>query len=348
MHPLDKNIQEDLNADQRKQDHIELAFKAQVSQNEIDNRFYYEPLFSAHPNSIPTPKVFFNRKSLKAPLWVSSMTGGTEKAKKINQNLSKVCHEFGLGMGLGSCRQLLYSDENLSDFDVRKSIGDEVPLYANLGIGQLEQLLDTHTTHLIGNLVDKLQADGLIIHVNPMQEWLQPEGDYFTKPPIETIESVLSKFPTMSIIVKEVGQGFGYKSLEKLYQLPLTAVEFGASGGTNFSKLELLRDNPEIYNVFSPLSKIGHSALEMVQMTNELQTTLKEKFVCKNVIISGGISSFLDGYYLTELCNVPSIYGQASSFLKYAQDDYEVLRTYTLQQIEGLKIANAYLKIKIN
>jgi isopentenyl-diphosphate Delta-isomerase len=346
MQQLEKNKSNDPNAVQRKQDHISLAFQSQVSANDIDKRFYYEPLFSAHPEALKPTLVSFNGKSLLAPIWISSMTGGTQIAKKINENLAKACNEFGLGMGLGSCRQLLNSNDNLKDFDVRKYIGNDAPLYANLGIGQLEELIATKSTYLIEKLCEKLQADGLIVHVNPMQEWLQPEGDRFKNPPIETIETILSLFPKMSIIVKEVGQGFGFESLKKLYQLPLTAVEFGASGGTNFSKLELLRDTEENLATYLPLTKIGHSAVEMVSFTNALKNELKEKFLCENIIISGGVTNFLDGYYLTEMSNMPSVYGQASSFLKHAQKDYESLQSYIHQQIEGLKIANAYLKIK--
>ena len=123
---------------------------------------------------------------LKAPLWVSSMTGGTDLANTINHNLAKAAGEYGFGMGLGSCRSLLTSDEYLSDFYV-KTLMPDMPLFANLGIAQCEQLITSGKTSLIKDLISKLDADGLIIHVNPFQEWLQPEGDRFNNPPIDTI-----------------------------------------------------------------------------------------------------------------------------------------------------------------
>ena len=98
-----------------------------------------------------------------------------------------------MGMGLGSCRALLFSDEHLKDFDVRHLIGDDLPFYANLGIAQLEELIENNEVFLINNLIEKLRADGLIIHVNPLQEWLQPEGDRFKVAPIDTIETILEK-----------------------------------------------------------------------------------------------------------------------------------------------------------
>ena len=90
-------------------------------------------------------------------------------------------------MGLGSCRSLLTSDEHLADFAVRPLLGPDLPLYANLGIAQLEVLIKQGDLHLIDSLIQRLDADGLIIHVNPLQEWFQPEGDRFEQPPLRTI-----------------------------------------------------------------------------------------------------------------------------------------------------------------
>jgi len=189
------HIQEDPNAVSRKRDHVDLAFQSQISVP--DTRFYYEPMLSPHPQKGSLKLIPFLGKILKVPIWVSSMTGGTEKARTINGNLARACKDFGMGMGLGSCRQLLYSDEHLADFDVRGIMGEEAPLFANLGIAQVEKLIAKKDFSLVRRLLDKLQADGLIIHVNPLQEWMQPEGDRFEKAPLETIQAALqlSDFP---------------------------------------------------------------------------------------------------------------------------------------------------------
>lgn len=344
----------DTNAASRKQDHIELAFEAQVFKNQLDSRFYYEPALAGHPNK-QLESFEFLGKQMNAPLWISSMTGGTEWAKIINQNLAKVCGEYKLGMGLGSCRALLTDNECLPDFDVRKFMGNQ-PLYANLGIAQLEKLIETKQTKKIDELLNKLQADGLIIHINPLQEWLQPEGDRFQKSPLETIKELLQT-ATYPIIVKEVGQGFGKESLKELLNLPLAAVDFAASGGTNFALLELKRSDTLSKTLFEPLAHIGHSAEEMVNFCNEIKleynNNLKDKvntsdksIKCNQIIISGGIKTFLDGYYLTEKINFEAIYGQASGFLKHARGTYEELQAYTEGQINGLRIAKQFLKIR--
>ncbi|WP_282016517.1 isopentenyl-diphosphate delta-isomerase [Marinifilum flexuosum] len=327
----------------RKKDHIELAFRSQIEKSFVDDRFYYEPFINTHPQKELKPFNFLG-KEIRTPIWVSSMTGGTKLAGKINSNLAKACAEFGMGMGLGSCRMLLEDDKYLADFDVRHIMGSELPLYANLGICQLEELIQNNELSKISNLVAKLQADGIIIHVNPMQEWLQPEGDLILRSPIETIKDLL-KHAHYPVIVKEVGQGFGPNSLNRLLQLPLQAIEFAAFGGTNFAKIEMMRNPDKLVQLYEPLAKIGHTADQMLEWTNAIVESNK-LIRCKELIISGGIHSFIDGYYLTKKSKLPSIYGQASELLKYAQNSYADLQKYLKTQVEGLKIANAFLRLK--
>ncbi|MEM1319321.1 MAG: isopentenyl-diphosphate delta-isomerase [Bacteroidota bacterium] len=336
---------DDPTAVSRKRDHIELAFRSQVQSAGLDQRFYYEPLLSRHPEPGSYPQQHFLGKSFQVPIWVSSMTGGTAMANTINHNLARACGEFGMGMGLGSCRSLLHSDEYLKDFDVRNLIGEQ-PLYANLGIAQIEQLVQRNECYLAVQLVDKLRADGLIIHINPLQEWLQPEGDRFEHPPLQTIETFMEKCD-LNIIVKEVGQGMGYESLKALFQLPLQAIDFAASGGTNFALLELLRSDETKQQTYNQLAYVGHSAEEMVEMSNQIAEELGDQLRCHQVIISGGVGNFLDGYYLINKLAVPAIYGQASAFLRHARGDYDELRNYVDAQVQGLELAKAFLKVKV-
>ncbi len=334
--------QEDPTAERRKHDHIALAFKSRVESGELDARFYYEPALSAHPKEGSLPPFSFLGKTLRTPMWVSSMTGGTALARKINRNLAQACAEFGMGIGLGSCRQLLNSNEFLPDFDVRNIMGPDLPLYANLGCAQIEQLLENNSVEKLQELIDKLHADGLIIHVNPLQEAMQPEGDHFSRPPLEIVEEVLSRFE-FPVIVKEVGQGFGPASLRALLKLPLAAVEFGAAGGTNFALLELLRSNEQYRNTFAGLARVGHSAAEMLMWSNNVAAETGNDCKTRHLIISGGVSDYLDGYYLIKQSVLPAVYGQASAFLRHAQDDYESLRTFVRAQVRGLELANAFL-----
>lgn len=332
--------------EERKSAHIDLAFASQTEHAQADSRFYYEPALSGHPRSELAPLSFL-KKTFRTPIWVSSMTGGTEMAKIINQNLARACAEFGMGMGLGSCRPLLEGNERFEDFNLRPIIGNEQPLYANLGVAQLEEFFAAKQGHRIIELVESIQADGLIVHINPLQEWFQPEGDRYFRSPVDIVSEVLDtvSFP---VIVKEVGQGMGPESIRAFLKMPIAALDFGAFGGTNFSKLEMLRDKNGRATRFEPLITVGHTAYEMVQFVNEIYREEGDKLACKEIIISGGVNTFLDGYYLTESCHLSAVYGQASAFLKHAAGNYEDLRIYVQSQIDGLRVAKAMLKVRNN
>jgi isopentenyl-diphosphate delta-isomerase len=136
----------------------------------------------------------------------------------------------------------------------------------------------------------------------------------------------------------------GPDSLRELLQLPLQAIEFAAFGGTNFARVELQRDEASERALFEPLSTIGEVAGDMLGYVNRIVES--QSTVCKEVIISGGIRSFLDGYYLIRKSKLPALYGMASSFLKHAMEEYEPLRTFVQAQIKGLEMAYAYLTIR--
>ncbi len=329
----------------RKQDHIDLAFNASMGNQGPDDRFYYEPMLAAHPSPDVDLSLSFLGKTLLAPLWVSSMTGGTEKAFDINRRLATSCARFGLGMGLGSCRPLLANLDRLKDFDIRAIIGDQLPLYANLGIAQVENLISSGRTEDISQLVHLLKADGLILHINPLQEWLQPEGDRIQKPPLDTLQQLLHEV-SFPVIVKEVGQGMGPESIRALLKLPIAALELAAHGGTNFAKLELLRSNDQHRETYASIARLGHNAEEMVVMINSMTLENPGQIKCGQIIVSGGIKDFLDGYYWMKKLNLPSIYGQASAFLKYARESQEALDLFIADQIKGLQLANTYLSVK--
>lgn len=325
----------------RKKDHIDLAFRADMQSICTDSRFYYEPALAGHQPDLDLSLSFLG-KQLHAPLWVSSMTGGTTLALTINQRLATACRTFGLGMGLGSCRPLLENHDRLADFDVRDWIGPDLPLYANLGIAQLETLLDDNRSEEITSLIQLLRADGLIIHINPLQEWLQPEGDQIKHPPVETISRLLGNFK-YPVIVKEVGQGFGPESIRTLLKMPLAAIELAAYGGTNFAKLELLRSEEDKQQLFHSVARLGHTVDEMIEWINHCPD---ETVQCKQIILSGGVRDFLDGFYYMNRIKLPSLYGQASRFLKYATISQEALDAYIVSQIQGLRLARTFLRVR--
>jgi isopentenyl-diphosphate Delta-isomerase len=331
-------------AEARKGDHIELAFRSRTESGELDRRFSYEPLLAAHPPEGDLAPLPFLGKTLRVPLWVSSMTGGARHAFQINTTLARACRRFGMGMGLGSCRSLLHGDAHLADFDVRDLIGEDLPLYANLGVAQIEALQDKEAMHLVEELLRRLRADGLIVHVNPLQEWFQPEGDRFRRAPLTTLHRLLDQ-ATYPVIVKEVGQGMGYESLRHLLHLPLAAVDFGAAGGTNFALLENLRRSDQRREHWAPMVRVGHDAADMVAMVNRIHAEAGGELACRQIIISGGVRDFLDGYHLTASCALPSVYGQASAMLRHALQGDDALDAWLQDQLRGLEMARAYLRV---
>ena len=320
----------------RKGDHIELAGKARTQSGTLDSRFNYEPMFFTHPDSDAKFETTFLNFHFDYPIWISSMTGGTDHAKTINENLAKLCGEFKLGMGLGSCRSLLNDQTRLNEFKVKKFMGDQ-PLFANIGIAQVEELIALGKTHLIHEMVKVVEADGLIIHINPLQEWFQPEGDRFKVSPLITLQSFLENC-TYKVIVKEVGQGMGPRSLKALLELPIAGIELAAFGGTNFTLLEKMRGEEVLAR--EGFINVGHSAREMVQILNALPVRNKE------IIISGGISSMLDGYELKSTLKANSVIGMASAFLAPAIGDYETLKRFFLGQRDALLTAKSLMDTK--
>lgn len=327
--------------DDRKQDHIDLAFKSTPSKQLQTGSIFYEPLLGSMKPESSQSNFEFASGTLLFPFWVSSMTGGTEKAKNINSNLAKACKEYGFGMGLGSCRPLL-EDKRWEDFAVRKLIGDKAPLYTNFGIAQLEELLVSGQVSKLDEITKKLQATGVIIHINPLQEFAQPEGDRYSRPAIESIKRFLDKtnFP---VIVKEVGQGMGPKSLEELVKLPLAAIEFAGFGGTNFTLLEQARQrgiSDYHANHLQMIGSVGHTCEQMIDWVNGFDFELH----CQNFIISGGIINPVEGHILNEKLQYKSVIGMASQFLKHATGEYIELENYINSLLETYKLCNEFIR----
>jgi isopentenyl-diphosphate delta-isomerase len=338
----------------RKDDHLDLTSKVQQTSwdssysTDFTKLFNYEPLFGKHPtgnfDDIKRTKTFVG-KQMNLPFWLSSMTGGAEKAKLINTNMAKVCSKLGLGMGLGSVRPLLNSKDSLADYDLRTVLGDDRPFYANLGIAQVEELLTQNKHQKILDIIKLLEADGLIIHINPLQEWFQPEGDSFKRNPFETLRELLEKLD-IQVIVKEVGHGFGPKSLAALFELPIKAIELSGMGGTNFSRLETMRhdESEEFSSLSSGLINMGHCAIDMVHECNKLMNAKTTSY--PDLIVSGGVNDVLHAKYLNDLAKGNIVIGQAFKVLEKALISSEVLEEYICDFFISWEMADSFLELK--
>jgi len=315
----------------RKDDHIDLA---KVSQQLFrDQRFEYEPMYGVHPDFKPAPFIFLGKK-MNYPFWISSMTGGGKNSKKYNQIFASVCGELGLGMGLGSCRALMEDPSLFSDFDLRDLLGPDAPFFMNLGIAQIADLLKNNELEKLNDLMNMLRADGLIIHVNPLQEFFQPEGDLIIDRPIDIIEKFKAKF-LGTIVVKEIGQGMGRRSLKALSDIGIEGLELAGFGGTNFTKLEQIRSKSKL----TDFESIGEPSINMINYLNEIGSQM-------DVIISGGMNDPLEAYYHKSISNNNSVIGQAHKVLEMADLGHENLKSYITSFILKMRLAENFLTIK--
>jgi isopentenyl-diphosphate delta-isomerase len=168
-----------------------------------------------------------------APLLISCMTGGTEQAGVINKRLAVAAQSHGLAMGLGSCRVLLEQPDVLPTFDVR-GVAPDVPLLANLGAVQLNLGVGIDDCR---HLLRTLRADALVLHLNPLQEALQPSGNTDFSGLLARIASVCAGLGA-PVIVKEVGWGIADDLVTRLFEAGVAAVDVAGAGGTSWSEVE--------------------------------------------------------------------------------------------------------------
>jgi len=320
----------------RKNDHIELTKASQKSSNK--SNLIYEPLLSSH--QFKEDKISFLGKKLEAPLWISSMTGGGDKGKNLNQSYARACKKYGIGLGLGSLRIAIEDEKYKEDFNVRHFIGNDLPLWGNLGIAQVEEYLEDQSWDRVESLWSELDLDGAFIHINPLQEWVQDEGDRLKKSPLETLEK-LKKKTKLPIMIKGVGQGIGPKSLKALADLDFTGIEFGAWGGTNFSVLEASRKKHSI-DLWKDLGRLGQNKDQMMDNIIELKDLFSKE---THLIISGGVRSLLDGVELLKRSPFPSVIGMAWPYLKAAEEGQSTLEETISEQIKIIEFLENFTEL---
>ncbi len=224
----------------RKADHLRINIEHDVAAKGVaagfdDYAFAHRALPEIDLSDVDLSCEFLGRR-LAAPLLVSCMTGGTPQAREINARLARVAQQYGLAMGLGSGRALIESPEQLPTFEVRSQAPD-ILLFANLGAVQLNKGYGAAECR---RLVELLGADALVLHCNPLQEALQPEGDTCFAGLLRAIENSVREvdFP---IVVKEVGWGIAADQVRALFDAGVAAVDLAGAGGTSWSEVERYR-----------------------------------------------------------------------------------------------------------
>jgi isopentenyl-diphosphate delta-isomerase len=222
--------------EQRKQDHIELAL---MQVNQAEEHHTLDSLVLRHE---ALPDLDFDKISIGslrlgvpvvAPFLVASMTAGHEKATQINKNLMAACHIRGWAMGVGSQRREITDPGAADVWKPLRARYPEVTLFSNLGIAQVI------TTQIasIQSMVDSIAASALIVHCNPLQECMQPEGTPFFQGSWKSLENLVRALP-VPVVIKETGCGFSTQTLQRLNNIGIAAVDVSGLGGTHWGRIE--------------------------------------------------------------------------------------------------------------
>jgi len=219
-------------------------------------------------------------KKIDFPLIISGITGGSEEGKKINKSIAKVCDKFNIAMGVGSQRAAIEEPQLASTYQVRE-YAPNIPLIGNLGVAQL---LDKTNGEKVKLAVEMIDADALALHINPLQEYVQYEGDKQLSNIISPLESIIqeSNYP---IIIKGVGFGFSLNDMKIIGKLGAKYVDIAGAGGTNWTKIEFYRHKKE-FSFSNEFVNLGISTVESLKNAVFVQQSFPYK-----IIASGGIWS---------------------------------------------------------
>jgi len=224
----------------RKDDHIRINLEEDITFATTTTgleryRFVHQALPGINLDAVD-PSTTYLEHRLSLPLLISSMTGGTVRAGEINRTLAEAAQEAGIGMGLGSTRAVLERPEVACTFQVRKYAPD-ILLFANLGAVQLNYGYGLDDCR---RLIDLTEANALCLHLNPLQEALQPEGDTRFAGLLPRIEAVCRGL-CVPVIVKEVGWGLSKQLSRQLIDAGVAALDVAGAGGTSWSEVEYYR-----------------------------------------------------------------------------------------------------------
>ena len=284
----------------RKQEHVELTIGRDVSfQTKTSGFERWEFQHNALPEmnfSEVDPSTKFLGKNLALPFLISSMTGGYEDATRINRQLAEVCAEKRLAMGVGSQRQALQDKKFHRSFSVVREVAPDIPIFGNIGAAEVARLTDVSP---VMKLADLIRADGFAVHLNPLQEFLQPEGNPEFRGVLKGIEMLVKELP-IPVIVKEIGAGISLPVAKKLADAGVKIIDVAGAGGTSWAGVEILRRSK---GKKSPSQAAGNAersggsfwdwGIPTVDALRQV-CSLKAQNPSLTIIASGGISSGLD------------------------------------------------------
>jgi isopentenyl-diphosphate delta-isomerase len=312
----------------RKSDHIRINLEQDVRSERTTGlerlRFEHQALPELNLERVDSSTSFLGKR-LHAPLLISSMTGGTEEARRINRALAAAAQARRLAMGLGSQRAALEDPALIDTFQVR-DLAPDILLFANLGAVQLNYGYDVDHCR---RAVEMVEADALVLHLNPLQEALQEGGNVDFSGLLRKIETVCRRLER-PVIAKEVGWGISAESARRLIEAGVAAIDIAGAGGTSWSQVEMHRaPNPS-------RTRLAAAFVGWGIPTAEALADVRQALPGVPLIASGGLRSGID--IAKCLALGADLGGMAGPFLKAAAQSPEAALDAVDEAIAEIRI----------
>jgi isopentenyl-diphosphate Delta-isomerase len=238
------------NIPQRKKEHLELSMTDKVSFKDKTSGFDRYEFEHYAITEVDIKKISFKtkffKKEINYPFLISCMTGGTSEAERINERLAIAANNLNIPLGVGSQRQALENKLYHGSYKTIRKNAPKIPILGNIGAAQI---CHPKSYDQIKFLINLIEADAFVIHINPLQELLQPNGEPFFKDFLRYLGIICRRSP-VPIIVKEVGAGISKKVAQKLLNAGVKAIDVAGAGGTSWAGVEILRRHDTTYNKF--------------------------------------------------------------------------------------------------
>ncbi|MEM3543865.1 MAG: type 2 isopentenyl-diphosphate Delta-isomerase [Candidatus Micrarchaeia archaeon] len=286
--------------EKRKLDHISIAMKQDISYSKISAGF--DDVVIPH-DSLPEISfgevdlgIRFLKKDVSAPIMIDAITGGFKGAEKINRCLAEAAEKEGIIFALGSQRAMIENPKLAYTYKIRK-VAPTIPIIGNIGIANVNKQI----INRLDSALKEVDADALAIHLNPLQEAIQSEGDLDFSGKLEIINEVCDSID-IPVIIKEVGHGMSEETLKKIGNTKVEFINVAGAGGTSWTKIENLRNKGTVRS----FNEDGIPTV--VSLINAKRLTKKK------IIASGGIRSGID--VAKSLCLGAEVGAAALPFLK--------------------------------
>lgn len=274
----------------RKEDHIDICIDKDIqAQNKStgleDIYLIHRALPEISLNEINTSTTIFDHK-LKAPIVIEAMTGGTRKALVINSALAEAAEKLGLAMGVGSQRVALENPQLEESFKVVRKKAPNAFLIGNLGASQI---LKKNSFNEIQKAIDMIDADAFAIHLNPLQEAIQPEGSASFSGVLKKIREIATEL-SVPLLIKETGAGISFEDAVLLEEAGVKGIDVSGAGGTSWAAVESFRAKKTFDELHERLGKVFWdwgipTAVSIIEVKQTTQLTL---------IASGGIRTGIE------------------------------------------------------